>query len=72
MAVLNRFSDLLDEITGWRHDFHRHPELQFNTNRPSRIVAEKLAGFGCDEMHTAILVGCSCWGALSETRMALT
>ena len=50
MPIKNRFAEMLPEITEWRHDFHAHPELLFDTHRTSDIVAEKLRAFGCDEV----------------------
>ena len=40
MAVKNRFAELLPEITGWRRDFHAHPELLFDVHRTAARVAE--------------------------------
>jgi amidohydrolase len=37
-----------DDLVGWRHDFHAHPELGFEEHRTSAIVAEKLAGWGIE------------------------
>ncbi|WP_102108197.1 M20 aminoacylase family protein [Oceaniglobus roseus] len=54
MPVKNRFAELHADITEWRRDLHRHPELQFDTHRTSGIVAEKLKAFGCDEVVTGI------------------
>ncbi len=54
MPVRNRFAELHDEITGWRRDFHTHPELQFDVHRTAGIVADRLAEFGCDEVVTGI------------------
>jgi hippurate hydrolase len=54
MPVINRFADLAPAIAAWRQDLHRHPELLFDTHRTSGIVAEKLRGFGCDEVATGI------------------
>jgi amidohydrolase len=54
MPVLNRIADFHDEMTGWRHDFHQHPELAFEEVRTSGIVAEKLRAFGVDEVVTGI------------------
>ncbi len=54
MPVKNRFAELHAEITAWRQDIHAHPELQFDTERTSALVAEKLAAFGCDEVVTGI------------------
>ena len=35
-------------MTAWRHDFHRHPELGFQEERTSRIVAKLLTSFGLE------------------------
>ena len=54
MPIKNRFSELLPDITAWRHDLHIHPELMFDTHRTAAFVAEKLREFGCDEVATGI------------------
>ncbi|WP_397544354.1 amidohydrolase [Roseovarius salis] len=54
MPVKNRFADLHDEITAWRRDIHRHPEILFDTHRTSALVAQKLQEFGCDEVVTGL------------------
>ena len=54
MPVKNRFAELHDEITEWRRDIHRHPEILFETHRTSALVADKLRDFGCDEVVTGI------------------
>ena len=54
MPIKNRFSELLPDITDWRHDLHTHPELMFDTHRTAAFVAEKLREFGCDEVATGI------------------
>lgn len=54
MPIKNRIAELHDEITAWRRDFHAHPELMYDTERTSRIVAEKLRAFGCDEVVEGI------------------
>ena len=54
MPVKNRFAELHDEITAWRRDIHRHPEILFDTQRTSALVADKLRAFGCDEVVTEI------------------
>ena len=33
-------------MTGWRQDFHLHPELGFNEHRTSAKVADLLNDFG--------------------------
>ncbi|MBJ3763069.1 amidohydrolase [Maribius pontilimi] len=50
MPIKNRFAEMLPEIIEWRHDLHRHPELQFDTQRTAGLVAERLRAFGCDEV----------------------
>ncbi|WP_430441155.1 M20 aminoacylase family protein [Shinella sp.] len=45
---------MLEEIVAWRHDFHRHPELQYEVHRTAGIVADKLAEFGCDAVVSGI------------------
>lgn len=54
MPVHNRIAAFHAEMTSWRRDFHAHPELAFQEERTSRIVAEKLKSFGVDEVHTGI------------------
>ena len=54
MPIVNRLSDLHAEITEWRRDIHAHPELQYDVQRTAATVADKLRGFGCDEVVTGI------------------
>jgi amidohydrolase len=54
MPLVNRFADLLPEITAWRRDIHAHPELLFDVHRTAGLVAERLRAFGCDEVTTGI------------------
>lgn len=54
MPVLNRIADRADEIAEWRHDFHQHPELLYEVHRTAEKIAEKLKGFGCDEVVSGI------------------
>ena len=54
MPVVNRIAAMANEITAWRHDFHEHPELQYDVHRTAGIVAEKLKAFGCDEVVPGI------------------
>ncbi|MCQ0970568.1 M20 family metallopeptidase [Paracoccus sp. TK19116] len=54
MPVKNRFAELLPEITEWRQDFHRHPELLYDVHRTAGRVAELLRDFGCDEVVEGI------------------
>ncbi len=54
MPIVNRIAALHEEAAGWRQDFHRHPELNFDLPRTSAIVADRLREFGCDEVVTGI------------------
>jgi amidohydrolase len=54
MPIKNRFAEMHAEITGWRHDFHRHPEILYEVHRTAARVAELLREFGCDEVVEGI------------------
>ena len=41
MPVKNRFAELHEEITEWRHDLHANPEILFETHRTSQIGGAK-------------------------------
>jgi amidohydrolase len=40
--------DLQAQMTDWRRNFHRHPELGFEETRTARLVAERLRSFGVE------------------------
>ncbi|WP_265460411.1 M20 aminoacylase family protein [Enterococcus sp. HY326] len=44
---------LLEELTGWRHYLHEHPETAFEEVNTSKFVAEKMREMGYD-VHTQI------------------
>jgi len=46
MTHVKRARSLGPTLTEWRRDFHRHPEMGFQENRTSGIVARELAGLG--------------------------
>ena len=48
MTVIKEVEKFHDEMTIWRRDIHRHPELAFEENRTSNFVAEKLKEFGVE------------------------
>ena len=54
MPVINRIAALAPEIAEWRRDIHQHPELDYDVHRTAGVVADKLRGFGCDEVVTGI------------------
>ncbi|WGH78139.1 M20 aminoacylase family protein [Jannaschia ovalis] len=54
MPVKNRFAELQPEIAAWRRDLHENPEILFDTHRTSKLVADRLREFGCDEVVEGI------------------
>src|SRR4051794_34575388 len=48
-----RLQDFHTDLTAWRRDIHAHPELGFEEQRTSDLVAAKLAEFGI-EVHRNI------------------
>ncbi|HMD64667.1 MAG TPA: M20 aminoacylase family protein [Stellaceae bacterium] len=46
MAIIGRIAEFHDDLTNWRRDIHAHPELGFEEQRTSDLVANKLAEFG--------------------------
>ncbi len=54
MPIVNRIAEFHADMTAWRRDLHRHPELALQETRTSRVVQEKLAEFGVDEVVTGL------------------
>ncbi len=48
MAIINRVADFHDEMTQWRRQLHRHPEICYEEVWTSDFIAGKLAEFGID------------------------
>ena len=53
MPIINRIADFHGDMTEWRRDLHANPELGFQEQRTSEIVAAKLAEWGI-EVHKGI------------------
>ena len=53
MALEPRIAALTEEMTAWRRDIHAHPELGFEEQRTSELVASQLQSFGV-EVHRGI------------------
>ena len=53
MSAIDRISTYADELTAIRHDLHAHPEIGFEEERTSGIVAEHLEKFGI-EVHRGL------------------
>jgi hippurate hydrolase len=54
MPIINRIAEFHAEMTDWRQDLHRHPEIGFEETRTSAVIADKLRAFGLDEVVTGI------------------
>ncbi|NCO16218.1 MAG: amidohydrolase [Alphaproteobacteria bacterium] len=50
----NSIMAMADEMSAWRRDLHRHPELAYQETRTAAFVAETLRGFGLDAVETGI------------------
>jgi hippurate hydrolase len=53
IGSIDRIAEWQSELTDIRRDIHAHPELGFEENRTSDLVAEKLASYGC-EVHRGL------------------
>ena len=53
MSIVPRVLDYQAELSSIRHDIHMHPEIAFEEQRTSDIVARKLEEFGC-EVHRGL------------------
>ncbi len=54
MPILNRAAEMQEEITAWRRQLHKEPEIGFEVVKTAAFVAQKLREFGCDEVVTGI------------------
>ncbi|MBM3547728.1 MAG: amidohydrolase [Alphaproteobacteria bacterium] len=53
MSIITRVLDYQAELSSIREDIHKHPEIAFEEQRTSDIVAAKLAEYGC-EIHRGL------------------
>ena len=54
MPIVNRDRRVPGRADRWRRHLHERPELGFEEHETAAFVAEKLRGFGVDEVHTGI------------------
>jgi len=54
MPIINRASEMHDEITSWRREIHQTPELGFDVIKTAGFVQAKLGEFGVDEIVTGL------------------
>jgi len=53
VEIIERIAEFHDDLTNWRRDIHAHPELGFDEQRTSDLVAQKLQEFGY-EVHRGV------------------
>ena len=46
MGIIERIAEFHEDLANWRRDIHAHPELGFEEQRTSDLVAHKLVEFG--------------------------
>lgn len=54
MTIDPRITTIADEAIVWRRDIHAHPEIMYDLDRTSALVADLLHQFGCDEVVTGL------------------
>ncbi|MFK8082844.1 MAG: M20 aminoacylase family protein [Granulosicoccus sp.] len=54
MRTNDRLDNLLPEVIEWRRHLHRNPELGYEVHQTAAFVAEKLRGFGADDVVEGI------------------
>jgi len=54
MPVIPQIADLGPDLAAIFRDLHAHPEIGFAEHRTAGIVAQKLKGWGVDEVHEGI------------------
>jgi hippurate hydrolase len=55
MPIDSVIRDFAKDAQEWRRDIHAHPELLYDVPRTANFVADRLRGFGCDDVK--LLVG---------------
>jgi len=55
MPIINRIADFHADMTEWRRELHRHPELCYEEKWTSDFVAKQLESFGI-EVHRGLAV----------------
>ena len=52
--IPNSIAAMEPELTEWRRDFHKHPELGYQETRTSDVIQKKLAEFGMDAIEAGL------------------
>jgi metal-dependent amidase/aminoacylase/carboxypeptidase family protein len=51
VQIVQQIAEFHDQLTEWRRDIHAHPELGFEEQRTSDLVAQRLAEFGYEVLR---------------------
>jgi amidohydrolase len=54
MPIHNRIAAFHEDMTAWRRDLHKHPELALEERRTSTMIQAKLKEFGVEEIITGL------------------
>jgi amidohydrolase len=54
MPIRSAINDLVPDAQAWRREIHQNPELMYDVEGTAKFVADRLRGFGCDEVRTSI------------------
>ncbi|WP_323777123.1 M20 aminoacylase family protein [Leisingera sp.] len=54
MPAKNRFAEMHQEITAWRHHLHENPELMYEVHETAAFVVERLKEFGITDITTGV------------------
>jgi amidohydrolase len=54
MPIPSAVQDLVQDAQTWRRDIHQNPELLYDVERTAKYIADRLTGFGCDEVATSV------------------
>ncbi|HEX9168246.1 MAG TPA: amidohydrolase, partial [Roseiarcus sp.] len=54
MAIPSAVQDLVQDAQTWRREIHQNPGLLYDVEETAKFVADRLRGFGCDEVKTSI------------------
>lgn len=52
--IPNSIAAMQPDLTEWRRDLHRNPELGYQEHRTASVIAEKLSSWGFDAIETGI------------------
>ncbi len=54
MPIDQAIQELVPDAQTWRREIHQNPELLYDVEQTAKYVADRLSGFGCDEVTRSI------------------